>query len=579
MARRESFVFLRAALGFCLVLVACALANAERGPRWTKEEAMAFEEMNAHYRLTSLERRLRTVAEGGARRERGQRQGGNQFGEPYFGPNCPRHPAYVPFPNNTVPPELQDAFVALEANVSAALDRFNVVGAAMAVIYGQQIIWSKSFGVADKTTNAPVDLDTAFRVGSITKVFTVLMLLKLRNEGKLSLDDEVVKYFPELQFGNTYPNSRGVTFRQLASQISGLPGGEPCSLFMLGNCDISNEKAFSRFKDQDLIFMPNEMGHYADSPFALLGRALERFFDKKGEKYEDYTSRELFSALNMTHTGFDLSSPVALKYLASGYTNGTAYPPLVAKADLWWAAPTGQAFSSTLDLAKLIMFYFRGLDDRPGLLDGATLREALLPVFAYDDGFSSYGMPLEFYQTNTVQPPGANYWLRTKGGRIPGYSAMIIMIPEIKYGMVVTMNDDYAVEFGMSASDLIVPVFDSVLARLQPPPPNPGNLTEYTGVYVYQFLILPVNITYKIELTEEGQLVMYIGTFYMNVTWSGQGNRFRMLFPSGLACLMQDAGNDHVFMDFQTDPDSKRVISMTMTWSEGFYGLIFKKTS
>ena len=85
-----------------------------------------------------------------------------------------------------------------EAEIGRAISAAALPGMSLGVVVDGQLVWTRASGVADVTTGAPVDADTVFRVGSITKTFTGLALMKLRDDGKLGLDEPVARYVPEL---------------------------------------------------------------------------------------------------------------------------------------------------------------------------------------------------------------------------------------------------------------------------------------------------------------------------------------------------------------------------------------------
>ena len=104
----------------------------------------------------------------------------------------------------------------LEARIAAEVAAQKVPGFAFGVVLDGELIYAKGFGVADLDDKRPVDADTVFRIGSITKTFTSLAILKLRDAGKLSLDEPITRTLPELA-ALRYPtrDSATITIRQL----------------------------------------------------------------------------------------------------------------------------------------------------------------------------------------------------------------------------------------------------------------------------------------------------------------------------------------------------------------------------
>src|SRR5579863_9469706 len=111
--------------------------------------------------------------------------------------------------------------------IAADLARRPVGSVTAGVVAGKQLIWSKSYGDADMEKKIPADADTVYRIGSITKMFTALMLEQLVEAGKVHLSDPVEKYFPEIKaVQGRFPDAPPITLVQLATHTSGL-GREP----------------------------------------------------------------------------------------------------------------------------------------------------------------------------------------------------------------------------------------------------------------------------------------------------------------------------------------------------------------
>ena len=168
---------------------------------------------------------------------------------------------------------------------------------------------------ADPDRGSPT-ANTRFRIGSITKVFTVLMTLMLRDTGKLkSLDDNITNYMPEFTIQNPFRTHRGVTFRQLSSHMSGLPRTPPCpGIFEVG-CNLSYSQIYDNLAKMRLMFPPGTQPEYSNLGFGLLGRVLEKI---QGPTWEDLAEEMVFKPLKMTNSGNSFT-PGSTKDLAVGY--------------------------------------------------------------------------------------------------------------------------------------------------------------------------------------------------------------------------------------------------------------------
>ena len=118
--------------------------------------------------------------------------------------------------------------------VNAAIDAFRerlrsdvaadaIGGITAAVVVGDRILWAEGFGFADRGARTPAGIETIYRIGSISKTFTAVLLAQLVDRKIVGLDDPVEKYFPEVRgFAEPQPGAKPITFRQLASHTAGL---------------------------------------------------------------------------------------------------------------------------------------------------------------------------------------------------------------------------------------------------------------------------------------------------------------------------------------------------------------------
>src|SRR5436190_16064727 len=133
---------------------------------------------------------------------------------------------------------LAAAFVDVDRLFSDFVAQNHVPGAAWGIVIDGTLAHSGSAGVRDVSAKAPVDADTVFRIASMTKSFTAMSILALRDEGRLSLDDPAEKYVPDLK-GLKYPTSDSprITIRHLLSHSTGFPEDNPWGDRQLGDTE------------------------------------------------------------------------------------------------------------------------------------------------------------------------------------------------------------------------------------------------------------------------------------------------------------------------------------------------------
>jgi len=168
-------------------------------------------------------------------------------------------------------------------------------GAAVLVAKDGKILFEKGYGLADVERGTPVTLETTFNIASITKPFTAAAILKLREEGRLGLDDRLSKYIPD------YPRGSEITIRHLLTHTSGIPDklGGPAALATAAY-PASRDYLIALFKYQPLDFDPGAQYAYSNPGYYLLGYIIEK---ASGQPYIEYLRNAFFKPLRMGHTG------------------------------------------------------------------------------------------------------------------------------------------------------------------------------------------------------------------------------------------------------------------------------------
>ncbi|MCA9637882.1 MAG: beta-lactamase family protein, partial [Myxococcales bacterium] len=165
---------------------------------------------------------------------------------------------------------LEAAFPAIEAYLQSTVERDHLVGLAAAVVIDGEIAWFRAWGHRDPARGLPIERDTLFGIGSITKTITTLAILRLRDEGRVDLDRPAAEYLPELE-QIVYPtaDSPKITIRQILTHSSGLP--------RMGNFPEYPEtppdraELLATLAGLGLERAPGEGRHYSNLGFQLLG--------------------------------------------------------------------------------------------------------------------------------------------------------------------------------------------------------------------------------------------------------------------------------------------------------------------
>jgi CubicO group peptidase (beta-lactamase class C family) len=226
----------------------------------------------------------------------------------------PAHASAQGFTDPDRAARLRAAFPKIDQIVRDFTTREHIPGAAWAVIIDGKVAHMGVTGLRDVTAKSPVDSNSVFRIASMTKSFTAMAILKLRDEGKLSLDDPAERYVPELK-GLKYPttDSPRITIRHLLSHSEGWPEDNPWGDQQLARTD----DELSQMMRRGIPFSnaPGIAYEYSNYGFAILGRIVTRV---SGVAYAQYVTTHILRPLGMTSTTLSPTA-VAPSRLAHGY--------------------------------------------------------------------------------------------------------------------------------------------------------------------------------------------------------------------------------------------------------------------
>jgi CubicO group peptidase (beta-lactamase class C family) len=228
-----------------------------------------------------------------------------------------------------------------------------------AVSRNGELLWSEAVGVADEDAGAAATPDTQYRVGSITKTFTAVAIMQLRDAGELGLDERLGDHVPEA----AHP---GPTIRRMLSHHSGLqrePAGE---LWETMQPPTVND-LLGRLVEAEQVLEPGRHFHYSNLAFALLGEVVAR---RSGRPYVEHVQERILDPLGLSRTTWAPSGARAKGYFVEPYSD--SLKPERDDLDLVAAASAGQLWSTTADLCCWGAFL---ADPVPEVLAPATVEE------------------------------------------------------------------------------------------------------------------------------------------------------------------------------------------------------------
>lgn len=345
--------------------------------------------------------------------------------------------------------KLQRAMPVVDSIMRTFMQRSRVPGIAYGVIVDGRLLHVAATGVRHVPSNAPVDTSTVFRIASMTKSFTALAILQLRDAGKLSLDDPAERYVPELK-GLRYPTSDAprITIRQLLSHAAGFPEDNPWGDQQLS----ASEADLSRMMRSGIPFSngPGLAYEYSNFGFAILGRIV---VNVSGIPYARYIRERVLLPLGMTSTTMEAATvPDARR--AHGYRLQDGQWLEEAPLPDGSFGAMGGMLTSSADLSRWVALMLGAWPPRDGdehpVLKRSSLREMqqvwrAAPSSAVSNGSTG---------TLSMTSGGYAYGLRVSqnclfhhivahSGGLPGFGSQMRWLPEYGVGIIALGNLTY----------------------------------------------------------------------------------------------------------------------------------------
>jgi len=325
---------------------------------------------------------------------------------------------------------------AADSLVSAEFAKDSIGSLTVGVIADGQLAWTRSVGFADMKVRRLANRRTVYRIGSITKPFTAVMLMQLVAAGRVRLSDPVERYLPEVkQIGSKPRGASPFTFLQLATMTAGL-AREPdeAGPFWTGSVSGWEGKMLSALPHTNYISSPGTEYSYSNIGYAILGAALARVAH---EPYTQWQRSRVFRPLGMDRTRFELDPTIASD-LAVGYEveNDGSLDDTTAAQEArngrGYKVPNGAIFTTVDDLAHFVALELdRGPDS---VLSRSMLDEAFGGLVATDAAMQvGYGLGF-------MAMTQGGYSYLGHSGSVPGYRASMYYDRGMKLGVVVFRN-------------------------------------------------------------------------------------------------------------------------------------------
>jgi CubicO group peptidase (beta-lactamase class C family) len=346
--------------------------------------------------------------------------------------------------------KLEAAFPRIEKVFERFQQEHRIPGVVFGIVIDGDLAYVRCLGVRDRTLQDPVTPDTVFRIASMTKSFTALSILKLRDEGKLSLEDPVAKWVPEFaRFRYPTRDTAPIRIRQLMSHGAGFPEDNPW-----GDRQLSTDDAtLTRWLELGLPFStpPDTSYEYSNYGFALLGRIVSK---ASGVSYAEYLTKNILAPLGMRSTTLEAGTLPA-NVRAMGYRlldNEYFEEPSLPHGAF---GSMGGLLTSARDLGRYVAFHLSSFpprdDEDRGPVDRSSVREMQHPWREYSLTANRTSPEASLRVRSVAYGYGLSIsrdchfsHIVGHGGGLPGFGSYMMWLPDYGVGMFAMTNLTYA---------------------------------------------------------------------------------------------------------------------------------------
>ena len=334
-------------------------------------------------------------------------------------------------------PVTASPLLAIDSMIAATFAKDSLGGVSVAVLQNGKMSWTKSYGYADRERGIRASDSTVYRIASVTKQFTGLMLLQLAERRTVRLSDPVSRFLPEIKrIKHLAPEGSPVTLVQLATMTSGL-AGEPREpgRYNVGPPAVWQQQLLASLAETPMLWEPGSRANYSNSSYAILAAALSR---AARAPYVSYIETSFLRPLGLHETTFAPTGALSAR-LAKGYHRNSdgSLDTLTALRDHLGRGknlPAGGLYSTVRDLARFVAFQLGSGPE--SVLHRATLDSALAGLVAADADLN-YGDGVFF---SAMRQFPSSFVALGHRGVLTGYQASVAFRPQSRAGVVILAN-------------------------------------------------------------------------------------------------------------------------------------------
>jgi CubicO group peptidase (beta-lactamase class C family) len=331
-------------------------------------------------------------------------------------------------------PEVMGALAVIDAWVDGRQMYERIPGISVGIVHDQDLLWKRGYGYSNLETRRPADADTLYSICSISKLFTAIGLMQLRDQNQLRLTDPVSDHLEWFDLEQADEHSGPVTIEGLMTHSSGLPRESDFPYWLGPDFPFpTREEMIERLKAQEMLYPSQRYFQYSNLGWSLAGEIIQ---EQSGQEYGAYIRAQILDPLDLGSTRTYYPEDLRGEQLAIGYTGfqrDLKRKPVTPFFTRGITAAAGFT-SSVEDLAKFASWQFRLLENGgTEVLAANTLREMQRVHWVDPDWTTTWGLGFNVRRSDDTT-------IVSHGGGCPGYITSFTMVPQQKIAAVVLTN-------------------------------------------------------------------------------------------------------------------------------------------
>jgi CubicO group peptidase (beta-lactamase class C family) len=330
--------------------------------------------------------------------------------------------------------ELSNELALAEAWLEAQQAYDRVPGLSAAIVHDQELLWSGASGYADLESKQPAKDDTIYGICSISKLFTGIAVMQLRDQGKVHLDDTVKELLPWYNLAQSHEGSPEITLQGMLTHSSGLPRESDTPYWMGPDFPFpTREEIRDLLGEQSTLYPAERYYQYSNLGLTLAGEVVAA---KSGMDYESYVDKHILEPLQLkdTATGFPTDEREPRIATGYGFPGRDGVIPPMPRYDARGITPAAGFASSALDLASFASWQFRVLNgDSDEVLSANTLRKMQRVQWMDWDWSTARGLAFGVYRVGERTLTG-------HAGSCPGFNTRLFLDPVSRYAVITMAN-------------------------------------------------------------------------------------------------------------------------------------------